>query len=317
VTNGIAARKERPSIRRADDGAILDCLVIGGGPAGLLAAVYLGRYRRRVLVVDEGESRAAQIPESHNYPGITGIGGREMLRRLSVQAEQYGAELANGRVTALYKNGGATFVATCDGREINAKFVLLATGLVDVCPRIVDDVVEQKAPEAIRFCPICDGYEAMDQRIGVVGDINAAGKKALFLRTYTQNVALFLTDGAAADVGLEEQLRIAGVRLMGKFKQIRRVHNKLDIETESGECHQMDAVYPALGCDVRSELAIGLGASVSENGNLQVDDHQRTTVDGIYAAGDVVSDLHQLSVAFGHAAIATTHIHNRLDPNPR
>ena len=80
---------------------------------------------------------------------------------------------------------------------------------------------------------------------------------------------------------------------------------------------QDGCVYPALGCNVRSELASALGAATTENGNLQVDEHQRTTVEGLYAAGDVVSDLHQLSVAFGHAAIAATHIHNRLDTNPR
>jgi thioredoxin reductase (NADPH) len=245
-----------------------------------------------------------------------GIGGRELLRRLGAQAEQYGAELVNGRVTSLHKHVDASFVATCDGRKINARFVLLATGLVDVSPPIEDHRREQLL-DAIRFCPICDGYEAMDQRVAVIGDINAAGKKALFLRTYTQNVTLFLTDEVTPEVGLEEQLRIAGIRSMGKLKQIRRAQNKLAIETQNGECHRMDAIYPALGCNVRSELAITLGASGSENGNLQVDGHQRTSVNGIYAAGDVVSDLHQLSVAFGHAAIAATHIHNRLDPNPR
>jgi thioredoxin reductase (NADPH) len=79
----------------------------------------------------------------------------------------------------------------------------------------------------------------------------------------------------------------------------------------------VDALYPALGCNVRSDLATGLGASSTENGNLEVDDHQRTTIEGLYAAGDVVTDLHQLSVAFGHAVIAATDIHNRLPANPR
>jgi thioredoxin reductase (NADPH) len=86
--------------------------------------------------------------------------------------------------------------------------------------------------------------------------------------------------------------------------------------TESGEHYELDALYPALGCTVRSDLATALGASSTENGNLVFDDHQRTTVDGLYAAGDVVTDLHQLSVAFGHSAIAATDIHNRLAPNP-
>src|ERR1700751_930028 len=114
---------------------MLDCLVIGGGPAGLLAAVYLGRYRRTVQVIDAGESRAATIPESHNYPGFFGIAGPELLRRLNAQAREYGAELASGRVTSLRKKG-ATFVATCSNSDVNARFILIATGLVDRCPTI-------------------------------------------------------------------------------------------------------------------------------------------------------------------------------------
>ncbi len=242
--------------------------------------------------------------------------GRELLRRLRTQAKQYGAELVDGRVSALSRRADDLFVATCSGRQITAKFVLLATGLVDVSPAIGGPANEQPMDD-VRFCPICDGYEAMDQRVGVMGDINAAGKKALFLRTYTRNVMVFLTDEATAEDGIEEQLRTAGIELMGKVKQLKHVRNKLFIETQDGASHLIDSVYPALGCNVRSELATTLGASTITNGNLQVDDHQRTTVDGLYAAGDVVSDLHQLSVAFGHAAIAATHIHNRLSPNPR
>jgi thioredoxin reductase (NADPH) len=171
---------------------LLDCLIIGGGPAGLLAAVYLGRYRRSVQVIDAGESRAAKIPESHNYPGFFGIAGPELLRRLNAQARQYGAELVSGRVTSLRKEGD-TFVASFPGRDVNARFILLATGLVDHCPPIEGQPADCPS-DVIRFCPICDGYEAMDRRVGVLGDIKAGGKKALFLRTYTKDVSLFLTD---------------------------------------------------------------------------------------------------------------------------
>jgi thioredoxin reductase (NADPH) len=294
---------------------MLDCLVIGGGPAGLLAAVYLGRYRRSVQVIDAGESRAAKIPESHNYPGFFGIGGLELLRRLNAQARQYGAGLVSDRVTSLRKEGEG-LVAMCSGSDVDARFILLATGLVDNCPPIEGQPADCPS-DVIRFCPICDGYEAIDRRVGVLGDIKAGGRKALFLRTYTKDVSLFLTD-ATADEVLLEKLRKANVRVMGKLKQIRRpTENTVTVVTQSGESHEVDALYPALGCTVHSELATALGASSTENGNLEVDDHQRTTVDGLYAAGDVVTDLHQLSVAFGHAAVAATDIHNRLPPNPR
>jgi thioredoxin reductase (NADPH) len=294
---------------------MLDCLVIGGGPAGLLAAVYLGRYRRSVQVIDAGESRAAKIPESHNYPGFFGIAGPELLRRLNAQARQYGAELVRGRVTSLRKKGD-TFVVSSSGSDVNARFILLATGLVDHCPPIEGHSAECPC-EVVRFCPICDGYEAIDRRVGVMGDIKAGGKKALFLRTYTKDVSLFLTD-ETEDVELQEKLTKANVRIVGELQQVRqRTENTITVATQQGEIHEVDALYPALGCKVRSDLATRLGASSNENGNLQVDEHQRTTIEGLYAAGDVVTDLHQLSVAFGHAAIAATDIHNRLPPNPR
>jgi thioredoxin reductase (NADPH) len=293
---------------------MLDCIVIGGGPAGLMAAVYLGRYLRSVQVIDAGESRASKIPESHNYPGFLGIAGPELLRRLNAQAFQYGAELVTGRVTALRKEG-KTYVATCSGSDVAARFILLATGLVDHCPPIEGQPVDCPS-EVIRFCPICDGYEAIDRRVGVLGDIKAGGKKAVFLRTYTKDVSLFLTD-ESDDEDWQEKLTKASVRIIGELQQIRQGTNTVTVATQSGKIHELDALYPALGCSVRSDLATRLGASCTENGNLRVDDHQRTSIEGLYAAGDVVTDLHQLSVAFGHAAIAATDIHNRLPPNPR
>jgi thioredoxin reductase (NADPH) len=200
---------------------------------------------------------------------------------------------------------------------VDASFVLLTTGLVDCSPPIEGEPANGPS-DAIRFCPICDGYEAIDRQVGVLGDINAGGKKARFLRTYTKNVSLFLTDEAAVDANQQKKLEGEGVRVMGRPKRAQLVtESTIVIVTENGQRHELDSLYPALGCVVRSELATALGALCNENGNLIVDDHQRTTVDRLYAAGDVVTDLHQLSVAFGHAAIAATDIHNRLPHNPR
>lgn len=269
---------------------MVDCLIIGGGPAGLLAALYLGRYCRTVRVIDAGESRAAKIPTSHNYPGFFGISGPDLLRRLSGQAEQFGARLTSDRVTSLRKEK-ATFAASCSGADVYARFVLLATGLVDHCPPI--EAEPNCSSEAVRFCPICDGYEAIDRRVGVLGDVTNGGKKALFLRTYTRDVSLFLTDEAPSDAVMQRKLDEENVRIVRKFKQITLASESIvAVVTENGERHEVDALYPAFGCTVRSNLATSLGASCTENGNLVVDDHQRTTVEGLYAAGDVVTDLH-------------------------
>lgn len=296
---------------------MLDCLIVGGGPAGLTAAIYLARYRRRALVIDEGKSRAALIPESHNYPGFKGIAGPDLLARLRDQALLYGAALERGNVTALNRSPDGGFIATCGSREMLAQSVLLATGLIDAHPRI-DGLGDGIYSGAVRFCPICDGFEAMDLRVGVMGDVADAAKKALFLRTYTRQVILFATDDERhASASIRQQLGEAGVQLTGKPIMVERKDDKVAVIVDGGTRVDLDVLYPALGCTVRSELATALGASCDETGNLQVDQHQQTTVEFLYAAGDVVTDLHQLSVATGHAAIAATDIHNRLAPNLR
>lgn len=295
---------------------ILDCLIIGGGPAGLTGAIYLGRYRRLVRLVDGGESRAALIPESHNYPGFKGIGGRDLLRRLRDQAMLYGVDLERGEITALTREGGI-FVAKSGGREIRARSVLLATGLLDEHPN-VDGLEAAVYKGAIRYCPICDAFEAMDQRIGVLGTWQASAAKALFLRTYTRDVFIFPTDDAQhAPPGLRQTLNEAGVKIAAKPAKVEPTADKVTVAALDGTRYDLDVLYPALGCNVRSDLATVLGAKSNAIGTLRVDDHQQTGVESLYAAGDVVTDLHQLSVAIGHAAIAATAIHNQLARNLR
>ena len=295
------------------DAEILDCLIVGGGPAGLTAALYLARYRRLARLFDAGESRAALIPESHNYPGFKGIAGPELLARLRAQAEEYGSVIEKGKVTALARRDGL-FVARCNDSEIRARSILLATGLIDKRPPI-EGFEDSVYSGAIRFCPICDGFEVMDQRVGVLGELEDAGKKALFLRTYTRDIFLFPTDDPPNEK--LDALIAAGVTVVRRSRRVEKIGNKVSVAAAGGAPVNLDVLYPALGCTVRSELAISLGAACDETGNLRVDAHQQTTVNLLYAAGDVVTDLHQLSVATGHAAIAATDIHNRLPGNPR
>ncbi len=288
---------------------MLDCLIVGGGPAGLTAATYLARYRRRIVLIDAGESRAALIPESHNYPGFQGINGKALLARLREQAERYGADLRSGGVDALVREKDF-YVARHSGGDLRAGTVLLATGLVDAKP-VTPGLIEGVAHGAIRFCPICDGYEAMDRRIGVLGPLQHAGSEAVFLRTYSRHVILFATDSEGDRTPLEQ----AGVTIAGRPINVAPRGESVVLTTEDGGEHVLDVLYPAMGCTVRSELALALGADCNQAGNLRVDDHQRTSVEGLYGAGDVVSDLHQISVATGHAAVAATAIHNRLGRN--
>jgi thioredoxin reductase (NADPH) len=293
----------------------LDCLIIGGGPAGLTAAIYLARFRRNVLLVDDGQSRAGLIPETHNYPGFVGISGKDLLANLREQAERNGARLREGRVDEL-RNTDGVFTARIGSNDIRAKRLLLATGIVDESPDLpgLKDAIYRGA---LRFCPICDGFEATDKRIGVLGPLRTAASKAQFLRTYSRDVVLLPTDDPDESGELARAVKQAGVTLEKRVVDVERTGEKIAALFAGGRRLPVDVLYPALGCDVRSDLATALGARCNDIGNLHVDDKQRTTVEGLYAAGDVVTDLHQISVATGHAAVAATAIHNSLPRNPR
>jgi thioredoxin reductase (NADPH) len=297
---------------------VFDCLIVGAGPAGLTAAIYLARYRRNILLVDEGESRAALIPESHNYPGFRGISGVQLLKILRDQAAQYGVEVQRQRVLSLASEPQGRLTAELGaGDKVEARKVLLATGIVDEGPELpgLKQVIYEGS---MRFCPICDAYEAIDKRIGVLGAVARAAKKALFLRTYSREVLLLSIDAhGSVDRESLSMLTRAGVKIVKGVVDVERSGDSISAVLADGERCSVNVLYPALGAEVRSQLAVELGARCTEEGALIVDEKQQTSVQNVYAAGDVVSDLHQLSVATGHAAIAATCIHNALPPNYR
>jgi thioredoxin reductase (NADPH) len=157
----------------------LDCLIIGGGPAGLTAAIYLARYRRNLVVFDRGESRAALIPKSHNYPGFTsGISGHDLLARLREQTRSYGIQIAPLRINSLERRK-TSFVAFHERGEVSARYVLLASGILDVHPEMsgLDRAISEGC---VRYCPVCDGFEAIDRKIAVLGDGEDAIRKRNF-----------------------------------------------------------------------------------------------------------------------------------------
>jgi len=297
----------------------MDCLVIGGGPAGLTAAVYLGRFRRSVTIVDSGASRASWIPVSHNLVGFPqGLSGDALLARLTAQATQYGAAVMPGEVREIVRTQDGGFEARMDGHTLQCARVLLATGGLDVEPDLpgVRDAVRRGL---VRYCPICDAFEAAGQKIALIAYGKCRVKEALLLRAYTSDLTV-MTLGQPMDLSDEDRtlLREASIAVLEAPVAALSIENDRIAAWNmdgAGE-HKFDTVYSALGTDVRSALAISLGAGVDDDGALIVDRHQQTSVPGLYAAGDVVSGLSQVSVATGHAAIAATHMNASL-PFPR
>ncbi len=298
---------------------MLDSLVIGGGPAGLTAAIYLGRYRRRAVVVDAGDSRASWIPVSHNHPGYPeGIKGVELVMDMRVQAERYGAELRRGRIERLERlgDGEGGFRATLeDGGTLEARTVLLATGIVDLMPEL-PDLYRAVQRGLIRLCPICDAFEVIDKKVGILGHDAHAYREALFIRTYSRDLTILSLGKPNSFSGDEcRTLEEAGVDWLDS--PVTRLEpeegsSALTLHLEDGSRHRFDTVYSALGIAPRNDMARALGAELAEDGRLVTGERQETSVPGLFAAGDVVSGLNQISIAMGQAAIASTAIHNGL-----
>jgi thioredoxin reductase (NADPH) len=179
----------------------------------------------------------------------------------------------------------------------------------------MEDVGQAIECGCIRLCPVCDAFEVVDRKVGMLLAPRGRVPHALFMRGFTADVTVFARDDHhCPTVAEREQLARAGVRVLDdRVARLERTpQGKARAVTTNGTEHEFDTVYPMLGIRARSELATALGAQCSEEGELVVDDHQRTSVPGLFAAGDVVTTLNQISVAVGQSAIAATAIHAEL-----
>ena len=288
-----------------------DCVIVGGGPAGLTAAVYLARFKRRVLVVDTHSSRARYIPTSHNCPGFPdGISGIELLKTLRRHARKFGAIFKRDQVLSLAdKRGG--FVLKTNNETIGAATILLATGIVDLLPK-VPGVHAAIHRGVARLCAICDGFEASGQRIAVMGPPTSVLGHANFLRTYSDRITIVLSDPGKLTRADQARARKCGISVIGYPNDIRLTRRGCTV-SHDGTAVDFDCLYPALGFQPKCRLAASVGARVDRQGEIIVNRRMETSVPGLFGAGDAVSGLHQISVAAGQAAIAATAIHNRLN----
>jgi thioredoxin reductase (NADPH) len=298
-----------------------DCIILGAGPAGLTALTYLARFHRRAVALGAKgpRPRVTLIERSYNLPGYPdGITGADLVRNLSEQATECGGEIRNTVAESVTGEYGAFRIRCGDGSELFGPTVLLAMGVTDRQPDIPG--IERHLGRFLRYCPICDGYEHTDTRLGVLGSGETVGRHALFLRTFSDDIAVFL-HGEPRDCLGSTQRRLEQCGIQVFEPRVECVLEKpgangaiegVGLRLADGSEHPLSVLYGALGCDVNLEPVRRLNLKLDCDGYIIADMNGETSVSGIYAAGDISSDVSQISVAFGEAATAAIRIHNRL-----
>jgi thioredoxin reductase (NADPH) len=290
-----------------------EALVVGGGPAGLSAALYLARYDRTVALFDAGQGRSTWHQVNHNYLGFPGgIAARELRELGRRQLADYPhVALREHRIEQIAREG-EWFVARGQAGEWRGRSVILCTGVVDHYPHF--DGWEQYVGRSMFWCITCDGYACKGERVVVLGTTDAAAAEALQLRRFSDRMTL-LTDSRECRISPKFLTRLerAGIRLVrDKIAAVEGEGGMVrNIATKGGERIAADQIFCQHGATPQTALAEQLGVALAPNGYIETDDEQKTSVPGVFAAGDVTRLFaHQVSTAVhegGQAANAANY----------
>lgn len=285
---------------------VYDSAIIGGGPAGLSAAIGLGRALRSVAVFDAGEGRTTWNSLNENYLGFpNGIRASELVKRGRKQAQRFGADLRADKVQSIVHEGDIFRLQLLDG-EAKSRTVIFATGVTDVWPSF--DNTRRYVGKSLFWCITCDGFRCRDKRVVVLGNSNEAATTALQLLNYTPHVSMLCSE-AECEISHEKQVQMEalGVPLLfGRIERARGTAGKLNaLFLEDGKCVELDYLFSMLGQVPNSQLAAGLGATLVERGCIKVDSDLATNVPGVFAAGDVTNlPAQQVATAVHQGALA-------------
>lgn len=291
-----------------------DCIIIGGGPAGLTAATYLLRFRRSVLIIDKNDARLKLAPCIRNLIGYSnGISGLRLLKKIKAQAAKYKPTEVTGFASVARNKKNLDVLV--NGQLYTSKYVILATGVKDRQPSNVDFASLCKLG-VLAYCPICDGFDHRNKKIAVLIDSNAGFKKVNFLTDFSDLIHAIAIKKFKISAGNRKLMDERSVPIyQNKLIDLNfdSATKKLVISLQGGKDLKFDLAYVELGLRVPKFAIKNLrGLRRTEGGRLLVNKHQQTSIKGLFAIGDCTNSLAQISVAVGEAAIAATAIHNEL-----
>ena len=301
------------------DSYIYDVAVVGGGPAGLSAALWLARYLHSVVLVDSGDPRNWETRGINGFLGSHAIRSPELRKRGRADAEKYGAELIDDTVdTAKEIEDDCYRLKLKSGRSLDARRILLAIGIKDHWPSIPG--LEDCYGETAHVCPDCDGYETRGRKTVVVGTGRKAVGMALALTTWTEKIVI-CTNGEPAAINAEHLAKLKKLNIPTLEQKITCIKSKDGeincLELANGMLLDCDRLYFAIGQYPADDIGKQLGCKRDEDGLIEVKDNNRTSVKNVFAAGDITPGPQLAIAAAAGGAIAALAIHNSLVPAER
>lgn len=290
-----------------------DVLVVGGGPAGLSASLYLARYDRRVLLLDSGDGRSSWHQINHNYLGFPGgVAARELRALGRRQVAEYAQVTVDETWVEAMSREGAVFTAHTASGPRHGRAVILCTGVVDHFPEFPG--WEEYVGRSMFWCITCDGYGCKEARVVVVGETDEAAELALQLQRFTRQLTL-LTGGEGCAIGATclKRLARAGIPLIqDAIAEVRGAEGRFAaLRTAGGRWIELDQLFSHRPATPQTKLAADLGVGLSPRGYVTVDTEQKTTIAGVFAAGDATRlHAHQIATAVhegGQAASAANY----------
>ena len=296
--------------------SVYDVAIIGGGPAGLTAAQWLGRYLRRVVLVDSGDPRNWKTRGINGYLGLPGVTPAALRGAGRDEARRWGAELIDGCVESVVRAGDERFRATLEsGRVIESRRLLLAYGVKDIWPDIPG--LEHCYGETAYHCPDCDGQETRNRKTAVVGVGRKAVGLALDLANWTRELVV-CTNGHDPDLSAPLLAQLDSLNIPVLTTRVKRMVNTdgrlTGLELEDGMLLDCERLFFAIGHYPADDLAQRLGCERNDEGCVVVDDRYETTVPDVYAAGDITPGTQIALAAAASGARAAVAIHHSLVP---